>query len=204
VAESSPVDTGSPPVAANRLNQAGLLALLVAVSIVVGYLAVSLVLTLAGAGTGLSVDACLAKQPPGHVTGPPLQPPSPLLDPPIIHWSGIVVIACLVAFIAGNTWGRRRALGQAEAADRSGGTLGPPSTLLQVVLVGLFVVGTGALVWETIALARVQDQPDLWPITFYVRCANDVLSLPTLVGAVLVSAMVGHLLGYQARAGETD
>jgi hypothetical protein len=220
----------SSDVAAKRLNQAGLLVLLVAVSIVVLYLAVSLLLTVLGIGTGISVDACLTSQPPGHVTGPPLQPPSPLLDPPLLHWSGLVLVTCVLGFAGGSLWGRRRAEGhdraadraggrpeprgrvwgrwraegQDRGADRAGGRLEPPGTLLQVLLVALFLLGAGALGWETFALARVQEQPDLWPITFYVRCANDVLGGPTLAGAVLVSTMVGHWLGYQATTGETD
>lgn len=207
------------------LDRVGLWTVLVLASAVVAYLAINLVLTLLGTGPTLRLDACLAAQPPGHVTGPPLQPPLPVLNPPLIGWSGLVVILCAIAFVAGNLWGRLRAIGHARAAGPAGGppgqrstllgglwrrqpeqpdgTLGPPSTLLQVVLIGLFVAGAGALVFETVALARVQEQPQFWPITFYVRCANDVLSLPTLAGALLVTSMVGHLLGYQAMAGET-
>jgi hypothetical protein len=218
------------PAAASRwLDRAGLWVVLLAASAVLAYLAINLVLTLLGTGPTLRLGACLAAQPPGHVTGPPLQPPLPVLDPPVLRWSGLVVILCVIAFVVGNLWGRRRAVShtraagqpgaapakpgapltslwrrrRAGAADQPEGTLGPPSTLLQVALIGLFLVGTGALVFETVALARVQDQPQFWPITFYVRCANDVLSLPTLVGALLVSSMVGHLLGYQAKAGES-
>jgi len=184
------------------LNQLGLVVLLVAASAVVLYLAISLLLTVLGIGTGISVDACITTQPLGHVTGPPLQPPSPPLDPPFLHWSGLVLVACVVGFAGGDLWGRRRALGQGRATDGTD-TLEPPSTLLQVLLVAGFLFGAGALAWETFALARVQDDPTLWPITFYVRCANDVLGGPTLAGAVLVSTLVGHWLGYQARAGET-
>jgi hypothetical protein len=188
--------------AAGRLDRAGLWVVLIVASAVVAYLAVDLVRTLLGTGPALELGACLAAQPPGHVTGPPLQPPLPVLNPPLIGWSGLLVILCVVAFIAGNLWGRRRAAGHARASARFDGTLGPPSTLLQVLLIGLFLVGAVALGFETVALARVQDQPQFWPITFYVRCANDVLGLPTLVGTLLVTSMVGHLLGYQAMAGE--
>jgi hypothetical protein len=209
------------------LDRVGLWTVLVLASAVLAYFAINLALTLLGTGPTLRLDACLAPQPPGHVTGPPLQPPLPVLNPPLIGWSGLVVILSVIAFVTGNLWGRVRAVGHARAASPAGatqgqgqqnallgslwrrrsdppdGTLGPPSTLLQVVLIGLFVVGAGALVFETVALARVQEQPQFWPITFYVRCANDVLSLPTLAGALLVTSMVGHLLGYQAMAGET-
>lgn len=191
------------PAAPGRTDQVALWLVLIAASAVLAYLVINLVLTLAGVGPTLNLDACLAAQPPGHVTGPPLQPPLPVLDPPVIRWAGLVIALCFAGFVVGNLWGRRRAVAHTRAADPTSGTLGPPSTLLQVVLVALLAVGAGALVFETLALARVQDQPHFWPITFYVRCANDVLSLPTLVGAVLVSSVVGHLLGYQAKAGET-
>jgi len=193
---ASRAEAGAP----RRVTQAGLVAVLVATSAVVAYLAVSLVLTLIGIGNGVSVAACLANQTPGHVTGPPLQPPAPLLDPPVLHWSGLVLVACVAGFFGGNLWGRRRAAAQ----TRPDGSLGPPSTGLQLLLIAFFLAGIAALGWETFALARVQDQPNLWPITFFVRCANDVLGLPTLIGAVLVCTMVGHWLGYQARAGEPD
>lgn len=201
--ESPPADAGAPS-AGSRLNQLGLLVLLIAVAVLIAYLLVSLIQVLLGVAPGVSVAACIASQPPGHVTGPPLQPPSPPVDPPFIHWSGLVILACVCGFILGDAWGRRRALAQAAATDQAGGTLGRPDTLLQTALVVLLLGGAGALVYETFALARVQDQPDLWPITFFIRCANDVLSLPTLVGGVLVSTMVGHFLGYQAKAGEPD
>jgi hypothetical protein len=201
--ESPPASTSTPSATGSRLNQLGLLVLLIAAAALMAYLLVSLVLLLLGVAPGVSVAACITNQPVGHVTGPPLQPPAPPVDPPLIHWSGLVILACVAGFFLGDFWGRRRALGQ-TAADEPGGTLGPPDTLLQAVLVVLLLGGVGALVWETFALARVQDQPDLWPITFYIRCANDVLSLPTLVGGVLVSTMVGHFLGYQAKAGEAD
>jgi hypothetical protein len=202
--ESPPASTSAPSATGSRLNQLGLLVLLIAAAALMAYLLVSLVLLLLGVAPGVSVAACIASQPVGHVTGPPLQPPAPPVDPPLIHWSGLVILACVVGFFLGDSWGRRRALGQTAATDQPGGTLGRPDTLLQAVLVVLLLGGAGALVWETFALARVQDQPDLWPITFYIRCANDVLSLPTLVGGVLVSTMVGHFLGYQAKAGEAD
>ncbi|HXM57542.1 MAG TPA: hypothetical protein VOB72_19240 [Candidatus Dormibacteraeota bacterium] len=202
--ESPPADAGAPSTTGSRLNQLGLFVLLVAVALLIAYLLISLVLVLLGTTPGVSVAACIANQPVGHVTGPPLQPASPPVDPPFIHWSGLVILACVAGFVLGDAWGRRRALGQTATTDQYDGTLGPPDTLLQTVLVAMLMGGVGALVWETFALARVQDQPDLWPITFYIRCANDVLSLPTLVGGVLVSTMVGHFLGYQAKAGEPD
>jgi len=76
---------------------------------------------------------------------------------------------------------------------------GPASTVLQFLLVGLFGFGVAALAYETYAVAGVTANHDLWPITYYVRCAYVSVSAPTLVGALVVSTLVGHWLGYQAR-----
>jgi len=93
-----------------------------------------------------------------------------------------------------------KATGRASA----GPTSGPPGTALQAMLVGLFAFGAVALAYETYAVASVAGNHDLWPITYFVRCADDAVSWPTLVGAVVVSILVGHWLGYQASAELAD
>ncbi len=143
----------------------------------------------------------------GSVSGPPLQPVAPPLDPAVLHWRGLLLTVCVAGFLGGHYWGHgrarrhaRRAAGAVEHAPHpSSITLEPPRTALQVVLVALFAVGAIALGYETLAVAGVRANPDLWPITYYVRCAHDVVTWPTLAGALVVSILVGHWLGYQPR-----
>jgi hypothetical protein len=125
--------------------------------------------------------------------GPPKQPPSPPFDPPIVHWLGLQLIVCFLGFAGGNLLGHRRIdlLSASDGASQQS----PPNAMLQTALVALFAVGAGALMWETFAVAH--NAPTIWPITNFVRCANDVYPWPTLVGALVVSILVGHWLGFQ-------
>jgi hypothetical protein len=152
---------------------------------------VSLLLTGLGVVGSFSVHQCIT----GLVSGPPKQPAPPPLNVPLLGWSGLVVLLCGLGFVAGDVWGYFRAAGH----GRAGSTSGPASTGLQFMLVGLFGFGVAALAYETFAVAGVSANHDLWPITYYVRCAYVSVSPATLVGAFVVSTLVGHWLGYQAR-----
>jgi len=136
-----------------------------------------------------SVAACMLEH------GPPKQPVSPPWNPPGLHWVGVQLLVCFAGFFAGNVLGHQRL---DTIADARGGTVqqSAPNTVLQVAVVALFFVGSVGLGWETFAVAH--DNPQWWPITWFVRCANDVYPLPTLAGALVVSTLVGHWLGFQA------
>ena len=150
---------------------------------------VSLVVAATAAAGSFSVRACLT----GSAGGPPGQPAPPPLDVPVIGWSGLVVLLCVAGFTGGGLWGQQRVKGHRGAGGRR--LRAAPSTTLQVLLVTLFLFGGIALAYETHAVAGVGANPDLWPITYYVRCAYDVAALPSLAGAVLVATLVGHWLG---------
>ncbi|HYW23527.1 MAG TPA: hypothetical protein VE953_05145 [Terriglobales bacterium] len=152
-----------------------------------------LALLLAGLGVigTYTVHQCIT----GAVSGPPKQPAPPPFDPPLLGWSGLVILVCGLGFVAGDVWGYLRAAGHAQA----GPTSGLASTGLQLLLVGLFGFGVAALAYETYAVSGVAANPDRWPITYYVRCAYVSVSAQTLLGAFVVSTLVGHWLGYQAR-----
>jgi hypothetical protein len=156
-----------------------------------GYLA----LEAFGVVGGPSFAACST----GTSSGPPLQPVPPPLAPPVLGWRGLLLAVCLAGFLGGHLWGAGRGHRHAVRGHPEHVTLAPPNTGLQFVLVGLFAFGAVALVYETIAVAGVGANPDLWPITYYVRCAHDVATWPTLAGALIVAILVGHWLGYQPR-----
>jgi hypothetical protein len=155
-----------------------------------------------GLGGQLPVDQCVAVQPLGRVTGPPLQPTSL----PDGAWGWILGVLCLAGFLVGQLWGIWRSeyhstLRSAAAAGSWGDAAGdqtPPSTTLQVLLLVVFTVGAAALAWETFAVAHVETDPRLWPVTFFVRCAFDAATVPTIAAAVVVSTMAGHWLGSMA------
>jgi hypothetical protein len=168
-------------------TQLGLGAILVVGSGVVVFLALAAV----GVLGRFSVDACVT----GGLSGPAGQPQPPPFAVPVVGWGGFVVAVCTLGFIGGGVWGHERARG--HVAARRLPTRAAPHTRLQVLLVALFGFGTLALGYETYAVAA--GNSELWPITYFVRCANDVVSIPTLLGALLVSTLVGHWLGYEAR-----
>jgi hypothetical protein len=168
-------------------TQLGLVVLLVAGAVSL----VALLLSGLGVVGSYSVHQCIT----GTASGPPRQPLPPPLDPPFLGWAGLVVLVCGAGFVVGDVWGYLRAAGHA----RSGGTSGQPGAGLQLLLVGLFGFGVLALAYETFAVAGVAANHDLWPITYYVRCAYVAVSGPTLVGALVVSTLIGHWLGYQAK-----
>jgi hypothetical protein len=170
-------------------------------------LGVLLALEAFGVVAGPSFDACVT----GSVSGPPLQPGPPPLDPPMLHWRGLLLVVCVGGFLGGHLWGHGRSQGQARrhagvaahAVHPGGITLQAPRASLQLLLVGLFAFGAVALGYETFAVAGVRANPDLWPITYYVRCAHDVATWQTLIGALVVAILVGHWLGYQPRTRRT-
>jgi hypothetical protein len=171
-------------------------------------LACLLALEAFGVVAGPSFRACMA----GSTSGPPLQPAPPPLDPPVLHWPGLLLAVCVAGFLGGHHWGHSRGMGHARRSagplvPQAGGrpvTLAPPSSALQVLLVGFFLFGAVALGYETFSVAGVGANPALWPITYYVRCAHDVVTWQTLAGALIVAILVGHWLGYQPRTRRAD
>jgi hypothetical protein len=76
-----------------------------------------------------------------------------------------------------------------------GGNEGRRSGLMavQLGLSLLLLFGSAALGYETLAVAK-----DWWPVTDYVRCANDVGSGWTLVVAAAVCVLLGNWLWHAA------
>jgi hypothetical protein len=182
-----------------RATRLGLWAVVV---VSAGLLVYLLVFALAGIDGQLPVDRCISPELPQKVHGPPVQPGSL----PNGTWAWILVAVCFTGFLGGQLWGHRRAehhwalrrQAHEQGLRDSPGDTAPPSGTLQVFLIAFFALGVVGLGWEAFAVGHVEQNPALWPVTFFVRCAYDAATLPTLLGALTVSTMVGHWLGAMA------
>jgi hypothetical protein len=70
------------------------------------------------------------------------------------------------------------------------------AAILQGALMAFLLLVMGLLGYETYALANMNTY---WPITYYVRCANEFATLPTTAGACVVSFLLGQWLWYPQR-----
>lgn len=165
------------------LSHAGLVLLALAAAGLLVFLAFQL---MPGHSGGHAAADCTAAR-----GGTPLnQPSNPLWNVPTIGWGGLVVLACGVGFLGGRVWADWRwGRARREAA--------PVHAALQLVLIGLFLFGSVALGYETFSLAGSHGNPDLWPITYYVRCADDVAGVPSLLAATIVAVLVGHWFTFE-------
>jgi len=142
-----------------------------------------------------SIAICAGPEPPGQPSSPPFSIPSSL-------WGWFVVVFCLGAFLLGSLWGNIR---QASHRTHLGGTAAnndstdavSPHPLYQVAAVLLLGFVVFALGYEAWAVAPGQTK--FWPITLYVRCADDVAPLQTFAGALIISVLLGHWLGNRSR-----
>lgn len=160
----------------------------------------------------VSPTACI--DPNSNPKEPYGQPPSLKHFPfPLGGWGGFVLLICAVAFTAGGYWGRLRSGGHAELqippqnedaeatgspGQRKGLELGLPNQALQFALFGLLFFVAFALAFEAYAVTH-GDEGQFWPITLYVRCANDLAPIPTLIGATIVSLLLGQWLAYRPK-----
>jgi hypothetical protein len=98
--------------------------------------------------------------------------------------SSVLAGAAIVSFVIGGAVGAWRTaaagVSESETAD----------VAVHAVLVLLLAVTVVALGYETFALATSA----VWPITFFVRCADVVAPWWTLLGLASVSGLLGHWL----------
>lgn len=134
----------------------------------------------------LDVGQCLP-QPKGQPARPPFQFA-------LGGWGGAVLTACAAAFAIGGWWGHLRSTRHEQ--DRVDAPLPSPAWQLQLGLAVLLAFVTIVLAFEAFAAAG-GDHGRFWPITWYVRCANDVSPGATLIGAVIVSLLLGQWLAFR-------
>lgn len=129
--------------------------------------------------------------------------PPPRIGP--VKPPAIIAAAGIVAFLLGRLAGYWR---QGGVALR-----GRPTTLaderpshrfsiafVQSVLTAFLVIVVVLLAYETYSLAN----PPLWPITYYVRCANDSSPLATVGGAFVICFLLGQWLWYPWKEEDRD
>jgi hypothetical protein len=105
----------------------------------------------------------------------------------------VYAVAGAGAFVVGGLLGTWRS-GQVLAGER---TVHRSDRVIDLALIVLLATVAVALGYETYALVT----PGLWPITFYVRCANVIDPASTLLGLIATAALLGHWLWRPWRAG---
>lgn len=127
---------------------------------------------------------------------------APCSSPPARRgpWGPEVIVTLCVAFFGlGHLAGYWREPGE---RPRAGADQRPRSwrlraaAILQGVLMAFLLLVVGLLGYETYALANMHIN---WPITYYVRCANEFAPLPTTAGACAVCFLLGQWLWYPRR-----
>ena len=112
---------------------------------------------------------------------------SPCGTVPPVHGvlpSTVLAAAAIASFVVGGAVGawRTAAAGTSESESAD--------VAVHAVLVLLLAVTVVALGYETFALATAA----VWPITFFVRCADVVAPWWTLLGLASTSGLLGHWL----------
>lgn len=116
---------------------------------------------------------------------------SPCGTVPPVHGrlpAGLYAAAAAGAFFLGGLLGAWRT--RSASALQAGA--GPRAAELAIhsALILFLAALSAALIYETYALAS----PPVWPITFYIRCANAIDPGWTLLAAAALSGLLGHWL----------
>jgi hypothetical protein len=115
-------------------------------------------------------------------------------SPPLVGRidSNVLAVIGVTAFVLGGAFGSWRRSGAASPANDE---IRHGDVVIQAALVVLLFFITSALVYETYALVT----PGIWPISYYVRCANYIDPLWTLIGLAVTAGLLGHWLWRPAR-----
>ena len=130
-----------------------------------------------------------------HLNGSPCGDP-PLRISPKFPYPLVIVILCCGSALLGRLAGYLR---EPASSPRQAGPPAPSqdrwrAALAQFWVTFFLLVCVASLAFETYSLAV-----GIWPITFYVRCANDYLPLPTIGGACITAFLLGHWLWFPTR-----
>ena len=128
------------------------------------------------------VQACITMEGP-----PPPQPPPPTPD----WWRWAIPATCVVALAVGHATSHVRSrLEEVRSSDPASALRG--SRIVQSTVVAFLAVGVGLSIYEALSVVPDVAPPTFWPISYYVRCANDVAPYPTLLGAAIMAFVLGH------------
>ena len=98
--------------------------------------------------------------------------------------AGVLAGAAIGAFVLGGLVAAWRTAAAGQSESESG------DVAVHAVLVLVLAVTVVALAYETYALAV----PGVWPLTFYIRCADFVAPWWSLLGLASVCGLLGHWL----------
>ena len=133
------------------------------------------------------VSACLTRV--GH---PPPQPPS---QPD--WWRVAILGANVVGFAIGHASGQLRSRVEQHRPPPESARVG--SRIVQGMLIVFLLGGVLLSAYETLSVVPDVSPPSFWPISYYVRCVNDVAPVETLLGSAVVAFLLGHWLCYPGR-----
>jgi hypothetical protein len=126
-------------------------------------------------------------------TGPPCtNPPQREANPPQL----VVVGVCLLAFVLGHLTARwqsidpkhaqrHQSLRQADHPERD--PRKRDALIIQTLLLVFLIEVIGLLVIEAVTLSQ-----NVWPITYYVRCAYDAAGVQSMAAAASILFLVGR------------
>ena len=150
-------------------------------------LTVAALLVVIGQTHPYEVTVCLTKE--GY---PPPQAPS---QPDWWRWA--ILAANVGGFALGHLSGQLRARVEAHRPLPESARAG--SRVVQVTII-VFLLGAAVLTaYETVSVVPDHSVPSAWPLSYYVRCVNDVAPIPTLLGGALVAFLLGHWLSQPAQ-----
>lgn len=127
---------------------------------------------------------------------------APCHNPParVGQWPPWVIVTLCIAFFGlGHLAGYWRDPGERPAAgpaQHSRTWRMRAAAILQGALMAFLLLVVALLGYETYALASMNVY---WPITYYVRCANEFATLPTTAGACAMCFLLGQWLWYPQR-----
>jgi hypothetical protein len=130
-----------------------------------------------------------------HLNGSPCGDPPVRVSPKFPYPLVIVILVCGAALLGRLAGYLREPAGGARTDSGISASQAARRAALAQFWVAFFLLVCAALLaFETFTLAV-----GIWPITFYVRCANDYLPLPTIGGAFITAFLLGHWLWYPTR-----
>ena len=129
----------------------------------------------------VNVAACITSAGP-----PPTQPPPPAPS----WWVWVIVVGAVGGFALGHGAGYLRHRLEAAGLDSEAARHG--SRVVQLMILAFLVLGVVLTAYETLSVVPDRSTADFWPISYYVRCTNDVAPYPTLLATTVVAFLLGH------------
>ena len=151
----------------------------------------TMLLALAIAIIGLSIFVSVSAA--QHLNASPCGNP-PVRVSPQFPYPILIVILCSGAALLGRLAGYLRERAAAPRVAASSPQAGGGALLVQSWVAAFLLVCALLLAFETFTLGV-----GIWPITFYIRCANYTQAFATIAGACLTTFLLGHWLWFPSK-----